>query len=143
MCPARDRHPRARARAEGATPRGEGARRASRVGFHGAPDSAYGYASRGELSAALDDAGETLAPGEFAADSFGPDHLGFHPRCRWNSSAARDEEHRKDDAEFERTLENLWAAWLKAFDADGSGTISYAELKAFASLESCRARMDT
>ena len=105
--------------------------------FTGAPDSAYGYASRGELSAALDDAGETLAPGEFAADSFGPDHLGFHPRCRWNSSAARDEEHRKDDAEFERTLENLWAAWLKAFDADGSGTISYAELKAFASLESC------
>ena len=44
--------------------------------FTGAPDSAYGYASRGELSAALDDAGETLAPGEFAADSFGPDHLG-------------------------------------------------------------------
>lgn len=105
--------------------------------FTGAPEPADGYVSRGELSAALDDAGEALAPGEFATDSFGSDHLGFHPRCRWNSSVAHNEEHRKDDAEFERTLENLWVAWLEEFDADGSGTISYDELKAFASLESC------
>ncbi|XRB21275.1 EF-hand domain-containing protein [Pseudoscourfieldia marina] len=40
----------------------------------------------------------------------------------------------KEDAEFERTLQNLWTAWLKEYDTDGSGTISLEELKKFAEL---------
>ena len=43
----------------------------------------------------------------------------------------------KESAEFERTLRNLWHAWLAEYDADGSGTISLEELKAFASLPEC------
>ena len=49
----------------------------------------------------------------------------------------KDEARAKEDAEFERTLQNLWTAWLAEFDEDGSGTISFDELKAFASQASC------
>ena len=50
------------------------------------------------------------------------------------TSVADVEAEEKTSAEFERTLRNLWHAWLAEYDADGSGTISYEELKAFASL---------
>lgn len=80
-----------------------------------------------------------LEPGLFDAGSFGKDRVGYHPRCAWNEErfVEKDEARAKEDAEFERTLQNLWTAWLAEFDEDGSGTISFDELKAFASQASC------
>lgn len=43
----------------------------------------------------------------------------------------------KAEEEFNRTIENLWAAWLKDYDTDGSKTISLEELKKFAGLPEC------
>lgn len=48
-------------------------------------------------------------------------------------SVAEAEKVAKYEAEFTRTLERLWAAWLMEFDTDGSKTISLKELTAFAS----------
>ena len=42
----------------------------------------------------------------------------------WNVSLADVEAEEKESAEFERTLRNLWNAWLTEYDTDGSGTIS-------------------
>ena len=64
-------------------------------------------------------------------------YCGFNPRCVWNVSLADVEAEEKENAEFERTLRNLWNAWLTEYDTDGSGTISLDELKAFASLPEC------
>ena len=38
---------------------------------------------------------------------------------------------------MERTLQNLWRAWIARYDDDGSGTVSLDELRAFASAETC------
>ena len=78
-----------------------------------------------------------FAPNEFTKESFGVAYCGFNPRCVWNVSLADVEAEEKENAEFERTLRNLWNAWLTEYDTDGSGTISLDELKAFASLPEC------
>ena len=77
------------------------------------------------------------------ASALGREYMGYHPTCRWNlevtarrknAAMERDE---SENAEMERTLQNLWRAWIGRYDADKSGTVSLAELKAFASAEVC------
>jgi Ca2+-binding EF-hand superfamily protein len=77
------------------------------------------------------------------ASALGKEYMGYHPTCRWNlevtarrknAAMERDE---SENAEMERTLQNLWRAWIGKYDADKSGTVSLAELKAFASAEVC------
>lgn len=117
------------------------------------PKPADGYWHQGELrgvaanppaadedvAAIPDDSGRVLTQaGEHTGESLGgARYVGFHPQCRWNVSLADVEAEEKESAEFERTLRNLWHAWLAEYDADGSGTISLGELKAFASLPEC------
>ncbi len=118
------------------------------------PKPADGYWHRGELRGVADEdetAGEDSGSPKVAANSRvvadagehtreslgGARYAGFHPQCRWNVSLADVEAEEKESAEFERTLRNLWHAWLAEYDADGSGTISLEELKAFASLPEC------
>ena len=131
-----------------------------RLGEHGlgfdmsteGPKPADGYWHQGELrrvadnqaQAAGEDKGEdfsgrvVVVAGEHTRESLGgAQYVGFHPQCRWNVSLADVEAEEKESAEFERTLRNLWHAWLAEYDADGSGTISLEELKAFASLPEC------
>ena len=119
------------------------------------PKPADGYWHQGELRGVADNqaqaAGEheaakgedfsgrvVVVAGEHTRESLGgAQYVGFHPQCRWNVSLADVEAEEKESAEFERTLRNLWHAWLAEYDADGSGTISLEELKAFASLPEC------
>ena len=77
------------------------------------------------------------------ASALGREYMGYHPTCRWNlevtarrknAAMERDE---SENAEMERTLQNLWRAWIGKYDADKSGTVSLAELKAFASATVC------
>jgi hypothetical protein len=45
--------------------------------------------------------------------TFGKAYAGFQPGSAHNISAAESEKDRKAAAEFERTIANLWKAWLK------------------------------
>lgn len=105
------------------------------------PPPGDGYYSRGEMTGVngdgLEEPAEGTVPGAYAADNFGKEFAGFHPMCKWNVSMAEVEAQAKEDEEFTRTLENVWAAWLKDYDTDGSKTISLDELVKFAQLASC------
>ena len=111
------------------------------------PKPADGYWHQGELRGTKegtgtkeDDSGHVpvAKAGEHTRESLGgARYVGFHPQCRWNVSLADVEAENKESAEFERTLRNLWHAWLAEYDSDGSGTISLGELKAFASQPEC------
>lgn len=84
---------------------------------------------------------DDLAAVDGLASALGKEYMGYHPTCRWNLNAtarrknARDAE--SENAELERTLQNLWRAWISRYDADRSGTVSLGELRAFASAEVC------
>lgn len=75
------------------------------------------------------------------ASALGREYMGYHPTCRWNLNATARRKNaaaaESENAELERTLQNLWRAWIARYDADKSGTVSLAELKAFASAEVC------
>lgn len=105
------------------------------------PPPADGYYSRGEVKGVegegLEEPPAGSIPGAYTSESFGKHFAGFHPMCRWNVSMAEVEAKAKADEDFTRTIENLWTAWLKDHDEDGSKTISLRELRQFAELTEC------
>ena len=93
-------------------------------------------------SDASDDEPTELAAVDGLASALGKEYMGYHPACRWNTNATARKKNaaaanRAERDEMERTLQNLWRAWIARYDDDGSGTVSLDELRAFASAETC------